>query len=102
MVTTTLDTSAAQGDLTLPLARVRRLIKSEKDVDLVSAEAAVLVSKATVLFLEKAAQLASEKMSRNQKFTLTYEDLAACVSETKSFHFLQDVVPEKKRVGDLL
>mmetsp|Transcript_7023 Transcript_7023/g.8032 ORF Transcript_7023/g.8032 Transcript_7023/m.8032 type:complete len:120 (-) Transcript_7023:681-1040(-) len=86
----------------LPLARIRRLIKSEGDVHQVSGEASFLVSRATELFLEMLTERSASVMLSESRTQLSYKDLAQSVSEEENLEFLQDVVPMKTSAADLM
>jgi len=63
------------GETTLPLARVRRLIKAQDDVHYVSAEASFLVSRATELFLELMTEAGVKRIGSRVEPSLQYADL---------------------------
>jgi histone H3/H4 len=74
------------ANLVLPLARVKRIIKSDPDVKLVSADANFLIAKvlplpvhsttqSTELFLEYLAVEAEKEAKAGGKKTITYDDL---------------------------
>jgi histone H3/H4 len=72
----------------LPLARIKRIMKSDEDVRMISAEAPVLFAKACEMFiLELSIRSwgASEKCKRR---TLLKEDVEAAIKNTDIFDFL--------------
>jgi hypothetical protein len=94
----------SQGDAGLPLARVRRVMKSEDSIRAVTVEAGVLVAKATELFLGALAQRALESggVGARKKEELTYDAVATVVRNTTSLDFLRDIVPLKVQASSVL
>ena len=77
----------------LPLARIKRIMKSDEDVRMISAEAPVLFAKACEMFvleLSLRAWFASEKCKRK---TLQREDIDYAISQTEIFDFLAGLQP---------
>eukprot|EP00899_Mesostigma_viride_P009365 jgi/Mesvir1/1842/Mv06944-RA.1 len=89
----------AHPDLLLPLARIKRLMKSEGDIGMVSSEATVLIAKATGLFIEAIAERAYEQMDEHPegRAALGYSHVAKAVVENTPLEFLRDIVPVKVR-----
>ncbi|KAI8603936.1 histone-fold-containing protein [Dissophora ornata] len=101
-------TGTAKGVTVLPVARVKRIIKEDKDVQMVSNDAVFLISLATELFLESFTSKAYNLAKMEKRKTVSYKDLATAVTQYDSLEFLQDVVPkttplsaalEKRRVA---
>lgn len=87
----------------LPLARVRRVMKSDDCIRAVTVEAGVLVAKATELFVGALAQRALESgVGAREPEELTYEAVAAVVSNTGRLDFLRDIVPLKVQASSVL
>ena len=63
------------GDLCLPLARVRRLVKMDPEVKLIAGDAVFLITKATELFIAALAHDAHTTTKTQARGTLTYADL---------------------------
>ncbi|KAF9931873.1 hypothetical protein FBU30_009453 [Linnemannia zychae] len=84
----------AQGVTQLPVARVKRIIKEDKDVQMVSNDAVFLISLATELFLESFTAKAFNLAKIEKRKTVSYKDLATAVTQHDSLEFLQDVVPK--------
>ena len=76
----------------LPLARVKKIMKSDEDVRMISAEAPVLFSKACELFIIELTHRSWIHAIENRRRTLQKSDLAICISRTDIFDFLMDVV----------
>eukprot|EP00761_Pharyngomonas_kirbyi_P004671 gb/GECH01004676.1/.p1 GENE.gb/GECH01004676.1/~~gb/GECH01004676.1/.p1 ORF type:complete len:108 (+),score=35.62 gb/GECH01004676.1/:1-324(+) len=80
----------------LPLSRVKRIMKSDSDVKLISQEAVVLTTKAAELLIEHVAENGYKNSNQEGRKTLQYKDLAFAVKEHEYFDFLYDILPEKK------
>ena len=77
----------------LPLARIKRIMKSDEDVRMISAEAPVLFAKACEMFVLEVslrAWFASEKSKRK---TLQKEDIDCAIRQTEIFDFLAGLQP---------
>lgn len=77
----------------LPLARIKRIMKSDEDVRMISAEAPVLFAKACEMFvleLSLRAWVASERAKRK---TLQREDIDYAIAHTEIFDFLAGLQP---------
>ena len=68
---------AKETDLTLPLARVRRLVKRDPEIKAVSKDAAICMTKAAELFIVHLAKASLQKAATNgQKKTKTVDELS--------------------------
>ncbi|KAF9121798.1 hypothetical protein BGW39_010241 [Mortierella sp. 14UC] len=92
--TKSLYSGTAQGVTQLPVARVKRIIKEDKDVQMVSNDAVFLISLATELFLESFTTKAFNLAKIEKRKTVSYKDLATAVTQHDSLEFLQDVIPK--------
>ncbi|KAK3815425.1 MAG: histone-fold-containing protein [Benniella sp.] len=95
-------TGTAKGVSQLPVARVKRIIKEDKDVQIVSNEAVFLISIATEIFLEGFTAKAFNLAKLEKRKTVLYKDLATAVTQYDSLEFLQDVVPKTLPLKDAL
>ncbi|KAF9342665.1 hypothetical protein BGX34_007841, partial [Mortierella sp. NVP85] len=95
-------TGTAKGISQLPVARVKRIIKEDKDVQIVSNEAVFLISIATEIFLEGFTAKAFNLAKLEKRKTVLYKDLATAVTQYDSLEFLQDVVPKTLPLKDAL
>jgi len=77
----------------LPLARIKKIMKSDEDVRMISAEAPVLFSKACEIFILELTRRAWTQSEVNKRRTLQRSDIAAAISEADVFDFLVDIVP---------
>lgn len=90
----------SQGEGGLPLARVRRVMKSDDSIRAVTVEAGMLVSKATELFVGALAQRALE--AGGEPLSLSYDSVAEVVSHTGRLDFLRDIVPLRVQASSVL
>jgi len=77
----------------LPLARIKRIIKTDPDVKLISNDAALLITRATELFIEFLTKQAYENTQAENRKVLHYKDLAKCVATVEVLDFVGDVIP---------
>ncbi|TPP66674.1 Chromatin accessibility complex protein 1 [Fasciola gigantica] len=78
-------------DLRIPPYRTRMMMKSSPEVDCVSGDSAICLSKATELFMQELISAAYREGAKE----LTYKDLADAQSRTPRFSFLADILPQK-------
>ncbi len=86
----------------LPLTRVKRIMKSDVDVKLISQEAVVLVTKAAELLLEHLAEESCKYTTSENRKTIQYKDVAQAVKECDVFDFLEEVIPERYTLQSLV
>ncbi|KAA8585851.1 hypothetical protein FQN60_007420, partial [Etheostoma spectabile] len=94
-------TSSNKKNISLPMSRVRLIMKSSPDVSSINQDALFLTTKATELFVQHLA-LASFNGSGKETNTLSYSDLAQTAEEKEVFHFLTDILPKKILARDYL
>ena len=76
----------------LPLARIKRIMKSDEDVRMISAEAPVLFAKACEMFILELTLRSWNYSESNKRKTLQKEDLQEAIKKTDVFDFLVDVI----------
>jgi len=81
----------------LPLARVKKIMKSDEDVRMISAEAPVLFAKACEMFIIELTHRAWIHTEDNKRRTLQKNDIGTCISKTEIFDFLVDIVPQDNK-----
>ncbi|GAA6043457.1 hypothetical protein JCM8097_002869 [Rhodosporidiobolus ruineniae] len=86
--------TVAPGVPAIPIARVNKIIKADRDVRVCSKEAVFLIAKATELMLGKLALQAYQnaRMDKRQKM-VRYTDLADAVHLHPSWFYLGEVIP---------
>ncbi|XP_039293831.1 nuclear transcription factor Y subunit gamma-like isoform X4 [Nilaparvata lugens] len=77
----------------LPLARIKRIMKLDDEVKMISAEAPMLFSKAAELFIHELTLRAWVHTEDNKRRTLQRNDIAMAVTKYDQFDFLIDIVP---------
>lgn len=76
----------------LPLARIKRIMKSDEDVRMISAEAPVLFAKACEMFILELTLRSWHYSENNKRKTLQKEDIREAIQRTDIFDFLVDVI----------
>jgi histone H3/H4 len=77
----------------LPLARIKKIMKIDDEVRMITAEAPVLFSKACELFVLDLTMRAWAHTSESSRRTLQRCDIADAIREGEGFDFLVDIVP---------
>ncbi|GAV08438.1 hypothetical protein RvY_18125 [Ramazzottius varieornatus] len=80
----------------LPLARIKKIMKLDEDVGMISSEAPVVLSKACEMFIEELTLRAWLQVEENKRRTLQRNDVASAVSKCDQFDFLIDIVPREE------
>ncbi|XP_007464654.1 PREDICTED: chromatin accessibility complex protein 1 [Lipotes vexillifer] len=81
--------------VSLPLSRIRVIMKSSPEVSSINQEALVLTAKATELFVQYLATYSYRHGGGKEKKALTYSDLSDTAEESETFQFLADILPKK-------
>lgn len=89
------DKCGEQRLVSLPLSRIRVIMKSSPEVSSINQEALVLTAKATELFVQYLATYSYRHGSGKEKKALTYNDLSNTAEESETFQFLADILPKK-------
>ncbi|WVZ79039.1 hypothetical protein U9M48_026667 [Paspalum notatum var. saurae] len=86
---------------TLPLARIKKIMKADEDVRMISAEAPVVFAKACEIFILELTLRSWMHTEENKRRTLQKNDIAAAITRTDIYDFLVDIVPrdEMKEEG---
>ncbi|KAF7211162.1 chromatin accessibility complex protein 1 [Nothobranchius furzeri] len=95
-------TPDAKKSISLPVSRVRLIMKSSPDVSSINQDALFLTTKATELFVQHLALSSFNNGSGKDSNTLEYSDLAKTTEENETFHFLTDILPKKILARDYL
>lgn len=78
---------------TLPLARIKKIMKADEDVRMISAEAPVVFAKACEMFILELTLRSWIHTEENKRRTLQKNDVAAAISRNEVFDFLVDIIP---------
>ncbi|KQK17051.1 nuclear transcription factor Y subunit C-4 [Brachypodium distachyon] len=86
---------------TLPLARIKKIMKADEDVRMISAEAPVIFAKACEIFILELTLRSWMHTEENKRRTLQKNDIAAAITRTDIYDFLVDIIPrdEMKEEG---
>ncbi|KAF8412680.1 hypothetical protein HHK36_000648 [Tetracentron sinense] len=77
----------------LPLARIKKIMKADEDVRMISVEAPVLFAKACEMFILELTLRSWIHTEENKRRTIQKNDIAAAITRTDIFDFLVDIVP---------
>jgi histone H3/H4 len=83
----------------LPLARIKKIMKTDEDVRMISSEAPVLFAKACEMFILELTLRSWIHSEENKRRTLQRNDIATAITKTDIFDFLVDIVPRDEVVG---
>ncbi|GAC71333.1 hypothetical protein L1887_54929 [Cichorium endivia] len=86
-------TTTHKGVSVFPVARVQRIIKADRDVDICSKEATFLISIATEIFIRRLTDEAYTNAKLDKRKHVFYKDLSRAVQQTESLEFLRDAIP---------
>uniref|UniRef100_G3SN51 Chromatin accessibility complex protein 1 n=1 Tax=Loxodonta africana TaxID=9785 RepID=G3SN51_LOXAF len=82
--------------VSLPLSRIRVIMKSSPEVSSINQEALVLKTlRSNELFVQYLATYSYKHGSGRDKKALTYSDLSNTAEESETFQFLADILPKK-------
>ncbi|KAF8654878.1 hypothetical protein AX16_003339 [Volvariella volvacea WC 439] len=79
----------------LPLARIKKVMKSDPDVKMIAADAPILFCKACEIFISEITARAFIIADSNKRRTLSRSDIAKALSKSDQFDFLIDIVPRE-------
>lgn len=86
----------------LPLARIKKIMKADEDVRMISAEAPVVFARACEMFILELTLRSWNHTEENKRRTLQKNDIAAAITRTDIFDFLVDIVPREDLKDDML
>ncbi|CAL5223848.1 g6431 [Coccomyxa viridis] len=86
----------------LPLMRVKKLMKEEADVKAVAGDASYAAARATEFLIEELARRAFDITAKSNRDIISYNDIATAVSEWPAAIFLQDIVPKRMPLSELI
>ncbi|RMZ86156.1 hypothetical protein DV737_g205, partial [Chaetothyriales sp. CBS 132003] len=80
----------------LPLARIKKVMKADPEVKMISAEAPILFAKGCDIFITELTMRAWIHAEDNKRRTLQRSDIAAALGKSDMFDFLIDIVPREE------
>ncbi|KAK9463237.1 histone-fold-containing protein [Lipomyces oligophaga] len=83
----------------LPLARIKKVMKADEDVKMISAEAPILFAKGCDIFITELTMRAWIHAEENKRRTLQRSDIANALQKSDMFDFLIDIVPREEAVS---
>ncbi|KAI8146531.1 histone-fold-containing protein [Fennellomyces sp. T-0311] len=83
----------------LPLARIKKVMKSDPEVKMISAEAPILFAKACEVFITELTKRAWVHAEESKRRTLLRSDIAMGISKTDMCDFLIDIVPRTEAIA---
>lgn len=98
------DTETREHDFkthALPLARIKKVMKADEDVKMISAEAPILFAKAAEIFITELTMRAWIHAEENKRRTLQRSDIANAISRSDMFDFLIDIVPREEFINSV-
>ncbi|KAG9317970.1 histone-fold-containing protein [Chiua virens] len=85
----------------LPLARIKKVMKSDPDVKMIAADAPILFCKACEVFISEITARAFIIADSNKRRTLSRADIAKALAKSDQFDFLIDIVPREEGLTGL-
>ncbi|CAN6601295.1 hypothetical protein TRVA0_001S10154 [Trichomonascus vanleenenianus] len=83
----------------LPLARIKKVMKADEDVKMISAEAPILFAKGCDIFITELTMRAWIHAEDNKRRTLQRSDIANALQKSDMFDFLIDIVPREEAIS---
>lgn len=84
----------------LPISRIKRAMKSNDQVQMVSTHSTLLLSKAIEMFIRELTVRAWMQADQVKRQTLKHDDFARAIRDEELFKFLSDIVPlQTHKVG---
>ncbi|KAH8655566.1 CCAAT binding transcription factor component, partial [Xylariales sp. PMI_506] len=77
----------------IPLARIKRVMKTDPDVELISVETPILFAKACEIFIAELTKRTWVHTEENKRRTRLLPDIIDAVGSCDMFDFLVDIVP---------
>lgn len=81
----------------LPLARIKKIMKLDEEVKMISAEAPIIFAKAAELFIREVTIRSWLHTEENKRRTLQKNDVTLAISKYDEFDFLIDIVPREEK-----
>ncbi|CAH7681432.1 histone-fold-containing protein, partial [Phakopsora pachyrhizi] len=80
-------------DSQIPLARIKKLLKTDPEIRMIANEVIVLLDKACQIFVNEITVRAFLVATSSNRRTINTSDIASAVSQSDMFDFLIDIVP---------
>ncbi len=92
-----IQTDLASKNPELPLARIKKIMKLDEEVKMISAEAPIIFAKAAELFIQEVTLRSWIHTEENKRRTLQKNDVTLAISKYDEFDFLIDIVPREEK-----
>lgn len=79
----------------LSLSKIKKLVKTDEDVKLISSELPIIFGKACEIFISELALRAWVYTSNNERIVISSDDIAEAIAETPEYDFLSDLIPRE-------
>ncbi|KAJ2161260.1 hypothetical protein GGF46_001602 [Coemansia sp. RSA 552] len=89
----TFEANSAPGTAVLPAARVRRIVKEDKDIYACGSDSLYLITRATEYFVDSLVRESYEFSRLDKRKTVQYKDMAKAVQSIEQYDFLMDIIP---------
>ncbi|EJT45609.1 hypothetical protein A1Q2_01001 [Trichosporon asahii var. asahii CBS 8904] len=90
------------GTTIFPMARLKKIVKADKDLDMMTTEAVFLVGVATEYFIKHFMEEGYTKARLEKRRIVNYRDMANVVARSDEFGFLSDVIPQPMSMSEAL
>ncbi|CAH7670803.1 hypothetical protein BY996DRAFT_7588658 [Phakopsora pachyrhizi] len=90
------------GTTILPVTRVTRAAKQDKDIKIVSKEAIFLISIATEFFIRKLTDSGFDHAKKEKRVFVKYNDIAKAIKSNDEYQWLEEVIPVSRPLGAIL
>ncbi|ORX39435.1 histone-fold-containing protein [Kockovaella imperatae] len=91
-----------QGTTIFPISRVKKIIKADKELDMMTGEACFMIAVATEYFIKHFMEEGYTKARLDKRKMVNYRDMAAVVERSEEFDFLRDVIPMPMPLSEAL
>jgi len=81
------------GKSSLPISRVQRILKADKELPTVAKEGVFLISIATEEFIKQLMAAANRVCERERRTTVHHRDIATVAHRVDEFVFLEEIIP---------
>jgi DNA polymerase epsilon subunit 4 len=81
------------GKSLLPLSRVQKIMKADKELPMVAKEAAFLISSAAEEFIKRLSEASYHIAHREKRVTVQQRDIASVTRRADEFLFLEEIIP---------
>ncbi|CAI2377373.1 unnamed protein product [Moneuplotes crassus] len=79
-----------------PLTKIKKIMKEEEDIQMISAEVPVLLSKACEMFITEITHRSYFHTKRAKRKVIQRSDLAQTIASDDIYDYLQDVMPKEE------